>query len=171
LVSGQDQTGTAGEVLPAPLVVEIRNLAAQPLSGIDVTFTVVAGDASIVEEQPIVTGADGRAAATVQLGDTPGDVTVAVSAVDVNSPLAKFMAQSNGSALFRLTALAPPGWICPGDCDGRGEVSVDELLRGVNIALGKMPLSECRAMDRGADGSVGVDDLVEAVGTSIRGCP
>jgi hypothetical protein len=26
-------------------------------------------------------------------------------------------------------------------------------------------------MDRGADGSVGVDDLVEAVGTSIRGCP
>ena len=160
-----------GETLAEPLVVEIQDLLGMPLAGIDVVFSVIMGDASIVEDQPIVTGANGRASATVQLGDTPGEIDVAVTASDVNSPLATFMAEGDGPALFAITSTVPPGWICPGDCDGQGNVSIDEVLSGINIALGTAPIEQCEAADRGADGQVTVDDLVEVVGMAISGCP
>ena len=32
--------------------------------------------------------------------------------------------------------------ICTGDCDGNGQVTVDELVSSVNIALGTTPVGE-----------------------------
>ena len=43
--------------------------------------------------------------------------------------------------------------LCVGDCDTNGEVTVDELVRGVNIELGALPLSQCVAFETNADGS------------------
>jgi len=60
---------------------------------------------------------------------------------------------------------------CTGDCDGTGVVQVDEMVRGVRIALGDAPLSECSAMDTNADGHVTVDELVQAVAHLLDGCP
>lgn len=60
---------------------------------------------------------------------------------------------------------------CPGDCDGDGSVTVDELLRGVNIALGQAPIGECPAFDADGDGEVRVDDLVAAITAALQGCP
>jgi hypothetical protein len=60
---------------------------------------------------------------------------------------------------------------CNGDCDGSGEVTINELLVGVDIALSGQDLPVCFAMDANADGSVGVEDLVEAVGNAVDGCP
>lgn len=60
---------------------------------------------------------------------------------------------------------------CPGDCNGNGEVTVDELVVAVNVALGDADLASCSAADRGGDGSVSIDDLVVAVATALQGCP
>jgi hypothetical protein len=58
-----------------------------------------------------------------------------------------------------------------GDCDGNQRVSVDELVTCVNIALEKMPLSNCNDADMNTDDHVGVNELVTAVGAALNGVP
>lgn len=60
---------------------------------------------------------------------------------------------------------------CTGDCGGDGTVTVDELVKGVNIALGLTALSECPVFDSGRDGTVTVDELVQAVNYALGSCP
>jgi hypothetical protein len=45
----------------------------------------------------------------------------------------------------------PPPSSCIGDCDGDGAVSIDELILGVNIALGAADFSACPAFDCSSD--------------------
>jgi cysteine-rich repeat protein len=52
---------------------------------------------------------------------------------------------------------------CIGDCTGDGRVTVDELVRGVNILLEAQPLDTCPAFDPNQSGTVTVDELVAAV--------
>ncbi len=77
-------------------------------------------------------------------------------------------------ALPLLAALlilrGPAGATCVGDCNNDGEVTVDELITGVNIALGTMPLSVCPSFDSSADGQVTVDELVFCVHEAVTGC-
>jgi hypothetical protein len=61
--------------------------------------------------------------------------------------------------------------MCPGDCNGNFVVSVDELVLGVDIALGLAPLTDCPRLDANDDGEAGIDDVVAAVGSAIDGCP
>ncbi len=171
IVGGAGQTGMTGTTLPAPLVVEVRNLANAPLAGIEVLFSVIAGDANIATEQPILTAANGRAAASVQLGAIPGPITIAATAKDVDSPAAVFMPISDSGALtFALESLAPQDWLCPGDCDGAFDVSIDELVTGVDIALSGN-VARCAALDRDSDNRVSVAELVLAVKMALQGCP
>lgn len=60
---------------------------------------------------------------------------------------------------------------CAGDCDGSGDVTVDEIVRGVSIALGNAALSECEAMDRDRSGTVTVDEIITALVHALSGCP
>jgi hypothetical protein len=60
---------------------------------------------------------------------------------------------------------------CVGDCSGDGIVKVDELIKGVNIALGSLPVAECPAFDRDKNGEVRVDELVAGVNNALTGCP
>jgi len=62
----------------------------------------------------------------------------------------------------------PPS--CPGDCNGDGEVTVDELVRGVNIALGSVAVSACPPFDLNGDGELTVDELVRGVNAALIGC-
>lgn len=66
------------------------------------------------------------------------------------------------------TATEPPR--CPGDCDDGGDVTVDELILGVTIALGEADLESCRAFDADGDGIVRVDDLIAAINAALHGC-
>jgi hypothetical protein len=67
------------------------------------------------------------------------------------------------------TPTAPrPG--CVGDCNGDGEVTVDELIKGVNIALGAPLLSGCLSFDANGDGVVTVDEIVKAVNAALNSC-
>jgi hypothetical protein len=60
---------------------------------------------------------------------------------------------------------------CPGDCDGSGVVDVSKLIKGVNIALGNLPVSQCTAFDINSDGMVAVNELIAAVNAALTGCP
>ena len=59
---------------------------------------------------------------------------------------------------------------CVGDCDGDGAVAVNELIRGVNIALGNAPISDCPSFDVDGSGMVAVNELVRAVSNALSGC-
>lgn len=60
---------------------------------------------------------------------------------------------------------------CPGDCNGNGAVTVDELVAGVRIALGTVTIDVCDPIDTSGEGAVTVDELVAAVGHALSGCP
>jgi hypothetical protein len=59
---------------------------------------------------------------------------------------------------------------CPGDCDASASVSVNELVRGVSIALGRASVDECASLDTDGSGAVSVDELVGAVQHLLQGC-
>ncbi len=60
---------------------------------------------------------------------------------------------------------------CGGDCGGDGEVTVDEIIVMVNIALEATPVSACLAGDTNSDGTVTVDEIIGAVNNALNGCP
>ena len=58
---------------------------------------------------------------------------------------------------------------CTGDCNGNGAVAINELVVGVNIALGLQPVGACPAfMD--AEGMVTISQLVQGVNNELDGC-
>lgn len=59
---------------------------------------------------------------------------------------------------------------CVGDCDCNGAVTVDELVRMVNIALGTADVATCLAGDPSGDGQVTVDEILTAVNHALTGC-
>lgn len=59
---------------------------------------------------------------------------------------------------------------CDGDCDVSDAVKLDELVRGVRIALGLADTVDCLPLDVDRDGHVTIDELVRAVGSALAGC-
>ncbi|HVN87687.1 MAG TPA: S8 family serine peptidase [Candidatus Binatia bacterium] len=59
---------------------------------------------------------------------------------------------------------------CIGDCDQSGTVGVDDLVKGVDIALGNATLNTCPAFDCNGNGQVTVDCLVKGVNSALYGC-
>jgi len=59
---------------------------------------------------------------------------------------------------------------CPGDCDFGGAVTVDELITGINVALGTATYAHCVGMDTSGDGEVSVDELVAVINLALAGC-
>ena len=61
--------------------------------------------------------------------------------------------------------------VCVGDCDGGGDVTISDLVRGVNIALGSLPIAACPAFDPSGSGGVEINELITAVNNALNGCP
>ncbi len=59
---------------------------------------------------------------------------------------------------------------CDGDCNSDRQVTVDEILTMVNIALGNADGSSCWAGDADHDGQVTIDEILTAVNHAINGC-
>jgi hypothetical protein len=74
------------------------------------------------------------------------------------------IAGANGVVNF--TVQAP----CVGDCGGGDQVTVDEILTMVNIALGNLNVSACLAGDTNGDNQITVDEILTAVNNALNGC-
>jgi len=60
---------------------------------------------------------------------------------------------------------------CAGDCDAHGTVTSDELVTGLDIALGHLPTQSCPGLDGNNDGRVTVDELLKAINAAVTDCP
>jgi hypothetical protein len=74
----------------------------------------------------------------------------------------------DSGVILRIEAAITP--CAAGDCNADGEVTVDELVTAVNIALGATEVSECDHADRNEDGVVTIDELILAVNDALEGC-
>jgi len=59
---------------------------------------------------------------------------------------------------------------CTGDCSGDGEVTVNELITMVNIALGTANVSTCGAGDANGDGQITINEIIAGVNNALNGC-
>ena len=59
---------------------------------------------------------------------------------------------------------------CVGDCNGDGEVTVNELIQMVNIALGTAQVSACMAGDANGDGEITINEIIAGVNNALNGC-
>lgn len=110
-VSGDNQNGAAGATLTNPLVVQVKNSAGNPQSGVTVNFAVTSGGGS-VSSASAVTDANGQASTTLTLGTVPGatsSVTNIVSATADGVGSVTFSATANpsGSAQKIFTNQSP----------------------------------------------------------------
>lgn len=71
--------------------------------------------------------------------------------------------------LILVTPVTAPAQ-CAGDCHGDGEVTIDELLIMVNVALDSAPLAACEPGDTSGDGVITVNEIIAAVNKALGGC-
>lgn len=101
---------------------------------------------------------------------TPGTATPTSVATATGSP-----ATATATTVATATVSPPltpttPSEVCVGDCDGDGEVMVNELVTMVNIALGNADVSTCLAGDPSGNGEITINELVIAVNNALNGC-
>jgi len=99
-------------------------------------------------------------------GEVVQDVTLAVVASD-RSPL-----PSATTVPVPLPTPSPsvPS-TCPSDCNGDGDVVINELLTATGIALGQASLTTCPAASCGPGDTVTIACLTRAVAAALNGCP
>ena len=123
----------------------------------------------------------GTSASSIPAGATlySCHVAIAADAQPASYPLIAGLPQAadpNGGMLPALASdgridVTPPMMPCVGDCDGDGIVAIDELLVGVNIAIGGAPVSACAQFDLNGDHTVTVNEIIAAVKNALGGCP
>lgn len=67
--------------------------------------------------------------------------------------------------------VTPTPTVCIGDCDTDRQVTVDNVLTMVNIAVREADVSSCQAGDANHDGQITVDEILTAVNNALNGCP
>jgi hypothetical protein len=149
-------TGTATSTVTAP-----DATATATTTGSEATATVTA-------TPPGATSTVTGTATVTPTGPLPPTGTATATAVDTATATAT---APGATATATGTATATAGVPCPGDCNGSGEVTIDELIRIVNIALGNQPVSNCLAGDLTGDGTIAINEIVTAVNAAINGCP
>ncbi len=59
---------------------------------------------------------------------------------------------------------------CVGNCNLDHQVTINELIQGVSIALGVLPLSSCLSFDADRNGVVVINEIILAVTNALHGC-
>jgi hypothetical protein len=104
-------------------------------------------------------------------GQTPAQAAQTAENVATSDPNVE---QAINQAQFTPTptpTATPTPVPCVGDCNSYGQVTVDEILTMVNIALGDTPVTMCDAGDANHDGHITVDEIITAVNSALTGCP
>ncbi len=88
---------------------------------------------------------------------------------DTPTPTASHTPIPTPTATFTANPTTTP-MVCLGDCNGSGDVTVEEIITMVNIALGNVAISACVAGDADRNGEITVNEIVGAVGNALNGC-
>src|SRR5262245_21613987 len=59
---------------------------------------------------------------------------------------------------------------CAGDCGQDGEVTVNDLVLMVNVALGADSVDRCHPGDTDGDGTISITEIIGAVNNALNGC-
>ena len=150
----------------------VTNFSDGTVSRID-TAARTAADPITVGENPlaVVVSSDGADAYVANFSSNT------VSIIDTATESVTAIDQLPGPydlALGPCSSIPPPTPTatsrCVGDCNRDGMVTINELVVGVNIALGTQPVSACTAVDADGNGMVAINELVRAVGNALNGC-
>ncbi len=79
-------------------------------------------------------------------------------------------ATATATATASATETPTQASLCAGDCNRDLEVTIDELILAVNIALDNAGVVQCPAADHDGNHEVTIDELVSAVGRALDGC-
>jgi len=117
LINGGDQSGSPGQPLPQPIVVQVRDEFENPVSGQTVTFTVIAGMGRLqgAAEKVLLTDGSGNASVIWTLGPYRGMAqNLQITASSNSSPLqgSPLLVQADGgpapdAAQSQITASTP----------------------------------------------------------------
>jgi hypothetical protein len=144
IVSGDTQVGFAGSALAQPFVVRAFETGGAPLSGVEVTFSIVEeqGTGAALSATSATTAVDGQASSTLTLGDSNGRYQVTADA---------------GSSSVQFSA---------NGCGGDGAAAVLNLAPGADAVLGPAEVScvQLPAHSAGAEYEVAVTPLPQALG-------
>lgn len=158
------ETATATETAPDAT----RTSTATPTGSQPATATATATAPSATQTSTATQtapGATGTVTATATASPT-GSLPVTTTATATATVPVGATATLTATATATATGMLP----CPGDCNGSGEVTIDELIRLVNIALGNLPPT-CPAGDLDSNGVIAINELVAAVNSALNGCP
>lgn len=124
---------------------------------------------------------DARPGDTLQLdcssasATTPGGDSLITECIDgqiavISPPATDTPAATPTSTPTATQTVNPTYAACTGNCDAGPEVTIDEVIRGVNIALENFPLTVCVAFDSNRDGFVTISELIRSVNNLLFGC-
>lgn len=158
-------TATASATLT---VIPTRTMTASPTTPPAMTATATSSRSPTVTQPPSNTVTVTPQPSTATHGPTATHTRSATpgSTVLVTSPTATVTPTPQSTAVASATA----GFACEGDCNHDQRVTVDELLAGMDLALGRSTATVCTGFDTDKSGRVTVDELVVAVDAALRGC-
>ena len=170
-VSGDTQSGTPGNALANPFVVEVQDEDGEPLAGHSVTFSVTAGGGSL-SETSATTNANGRAQTTLTLGSAPGINSVQASVSGVDPVI--FSTSIEAKILVAAANRPVMYWIAGGglySLSGAKEAKIAESANGVAVGGGKIYWTSQVNASSGAINSANLDGTNATVLTSILAVP
>lgn len=105
-------------------------------------------------------------------GTTPAEITVSLDSAGLMPGIYGGTVRVSGDgADVVIPVEATVSSSCIGDCNNSGDVTVDELILMVNIALENSPVSLCPVGDADGSGMITVNEIIVAVNAALNGCP
>ena len=170
-VSGDNQSGTPGNALANPFVVEVQDEDGEPLTGHSVTFSVTAGGGSL-SATSATTNANGRAQTTLTLGSALGVNSVQASVSGVDS--VTFSTSIDAKILVTAANRPMMYWIAGGglySLSGAKEAKIAESANGVAVGGGKIYWTSQVNASSGAINSANLDGTGATTLTTILAVP
>jgi uncharacterized protein (TIGR03437 family) len=109
IVSGNDQGGTVGTSLAAPLVLEITDSSGAGIPGEVVNFMVSPEGAATVNPSPAITLNDGTVTAMVTLGSNTGPITITAQSFGVSNISFSITAKASNSPSIATSGVVSAG--------------------------------------------------------------
>ena len=170
-VSGDNQSGTPGNALANPFVVEVQDEDGEPLTGHSVTFSVTAGGGSL-SETSVTADEDGLAETTLTLGSERGVNSVRASVAGADP--VTFNTSIDPKILVAVANRPVMYWIDSGmlsGLTGAKAAKIAESANDVAVGGGKIYWTSQTSASAGTINSANLDGTNATILNSIRSVP